>query len=186
MKFAPFVVIGAMLVAPALSREPAPEQVAAAALEAAPVFDGHNDVPIQLRGRFDNLINDFDFVDTLDTQDGDRAAMHTDLVRLEKGDVGAQFWSVYIPGEAGRDYARTQLEQIATACRMIEKYPDVFAYAGTADEVVRARRQGKIASMLGMEGGYGIENSLGPLKAYYDLGVRYMTLTHNTHTDWAD
>jgi membrane dipeptidase len=115
-----------------------------------------------------------------------RTPGHTDIARLRDGRVGAQFWSVYIPGEARGGYARTQLEQIAIARRVIAAYPDVFVLASTAADVERAHRAGRIASMLGMEGGYGIENSLGLLQAYYDLGVRYMALTHNTHLDWAD
>ncbi|MFO0333816.1 MAG: dipeptidase [Pseudomonadota bacterium] len=149
-------------------------------LDRAILFDGHNDLPITLRSEFGPV------PDPAQYDLRQRTRWQTDIPRLRAGRVGAQFWSVYIPGEAGRDFARTQLEQIATARRMIEKYPDVFEYASTADDVVRIRRAGRIASMLGMEGGYGIENSLGPLKAYYDLGVRYMALTHNTHTDWAD
>jgi len=101
--------------------------------------------------------------------------------------VGAQFWSVYIPGEI-RDsgYARVQLEQIDIARRVIAKYPDVFALATSEADVRRSFRQGRIASLLGMEGGHAIENSLGALRAYYDLGARYMTLTHNVTLDWAD
>jgi membrane dipeptidase len=105
---------------------------------------------------------------------------------LEKGGLGAQFWSVYIPGEIGSGYARMQLEQIDIARRIIERYPQTFKLATTAAEVRAARREGRIASLLGMEGGHAIENSLGALRAYYDLGVRYMTLTHNVNLDWAD
>ena len=101
--------------------------------------------------------------------------------------VGAQFWSVYIPGEI-RDsgYARVQLEQIDIALRVIDKYPEVLELTTTEAEVRRAFRRGHIASLLGMEGGHAIENSLGALRAYYDLGARYMTLTHNVTLDWAD
>jgi membrane dipeptidase len=101
--------------------------------------------------------------------------------------VGGQFWSVYIPGDI-RDsgYARVQLEQIDIARRVIARYPDVFTPALTAADVRKAYAQGKIGSLLGMEGGHAIENSLGALRAYYDLGVRYMTLTHNVTLDWAD
>ncbi|MXO52259.1 membrane dipeptidase [Erythrobacter gaetbuli] len=171
---------------PAAAKE-TPEQVAAAALEAAPVWDGHNDVPIQLRGRFDNLINDFDFVDTLDTQDGDRAAMHTDLVRLEKGDVGAQFWSVYVSAALPEPEAvQATIEQIDVTKRLIARNPDKLALALTADDVEKAMAEGKIASLMGMEGGHSIGNSLAVLRQMYDLGARYMTLTHSTTLDWAD
>jgi len=111
----------------------------------------------------------------------------TDIERLRRGMVGAQFWSVYVPGEvADSGYARVQLEQIDIARRVVDAYPDVFGWAYTADDVRRVFRQGKIASVIGMEGGHVIENSLGALRAYYDLGARYMTLTHNVTIDWAD
>jgi membrane dipeptidase len=112
---------------------------------------------------------------------------HTDLARLKAGMVGAQFWSVYTPGE-WRDsgYARVQLEQIDIARQIIAKYPDRLALALSADDIRREFKQGKLASLLGLEGGHAIENSLGALRAYYDLGVRYMTLTHNVTLDWAD
>jgi membrane dipeptidase len=101
--------------------------------------------------------------------------------------VGGQFWSVYIPGHLpGGGYARTQLEQIDLARRVIARYPARLAPAFTAADVERARRQGRIASLLGIEGGHAIEGSLCALRAYYDLGVRYMTLTHNVTLDWAD
>jgi membrane dipeptidase len=93
---------------------------------------------------------------------------------------------VYTPGETTEHLARTQLEQIDIARRMIERYPDTFTLASTAADVRKAKAAGKIAGMLGAEGGHSIEDSLGALRAYYDLGVRYMTLTHNNHTDWAD
>ncbi len=109
----------------------------------------------------------------------------TDLKRLRAGGVGAQFWSVYTPGE-GEHFAATQLEQIDVARQVIARYPEALRAAGTAAEIRAAHKDGRIASLLGIEGGHAIENSLGALRAYYDLGVRYMTLTHNTHTDWAD
>jgi membrane dipeptidase len=100
--------------------------------------------------------------------------------------VGGQFWSVYVPGEAKSGWAHTQLEQIELARRMIERYADHFVLALTASDVERAFKEGKIGSLLGMEGGHVIENSLGTLRAYYRLGARYMTLTHNVTLDWAD
>jgi len=150
-------------------------------LRSTPLVDGHNDLPWAIReskasprdvGRYDLRA---------------RAPGMTDIARLRQGMVGAQFWSVYIPGEI-RDsgYARVQLEQIDIARRVVDAYPDVFAWAGSPGEVRRVFRQGKIASMLGMEGGHAIENSLGALRAYHDMGVRYMTLTHNVTLDWAD
>jgi membrane dipeptidase len=111
---------------------------------------------------------------------------HTDLDRLRRGMVGGQFWSVYVPGELGQGFARAQLEQIDIARRVIEKYPDRLQFCGTALCVRQAFAAGRIGSLIGMEGGHVIENSLGALRAYYDLGARYMTLTHNVTLDWAD
>lgn len=144
------------------------------------LIDGHNDLPWAVR---------------IDKQSGGKVEAYdlrgkvpgqTDIARLRQGGVGAQFWSVYIPGEMPDGFARTQLEQIDTARRIIARYPDAFTFAHTAADIRAAHRSGKIASLMGMEGGHAIENSLGALRAYYDLGVRYMTLTHNVHTDWAD
>ena len=112
---------------------------------------------------------------------------HTDLDRLRTGMVSGQFWSLYIPGEiADSGFARVQMEQIDIARRIVEKYPDRLMWALTAHDLRRAQKEGKIGSVLGLEGGHAIENSLGTLRAYYDLGARYMTLTHNVTTDWAD
>jgi membrane dipeptidase len=144
------------------------------------LVDGHNDLPYAVRN-FKDAPGDIVAYDLRKPTPGD-----TDLARLRAGGLGAQFWSVYIPGEGRGPFARPQLEQIEIARRIIARYPDTFRFATTVAEIRAARRDGKIASMLGMEGGYGIENSLGALRAYYDLGVRYMALTHNAHTDWAD
>ncbi len=163
------------------------EQTAAAALEAAPVWDGHNDVPIQLRGRFDNRINDFDFADTLDTATEDRAAMHTDLTRLRTGKVSAQWWSVYVSASLPEPEAvQATIEQIDVTKRLIARYPDALQFALTADEVEQAMAAGRVASLLGMEGGHSIGSSLAVLRQMYDLGARYMTLTHGTTLSWAD
>jgi membrane dipeptidase len=110
----------------------------------------------------------------------------TDIPRLRQGGVGGQFWSVYIPAEDKTGYARTQLEQIELALRMIGKYPQDLGLALSADDVEREWKKGRIASLLGMEGGHAIENSLGALRGFYDLGARYMTLTHTMTLDWAD
>ena len=150
-------------------------------LEHTPLIDGHNDLPWRIRE--DSIARGN--VDAYDLRR--RTPGHTDLDRLKKGMVGAQFWSVYTPGE-WRDsgYARIQLEQIDIARRMIAKYPDRLALALSANDIRREFKDGKLASLLGLEGGHAIENSLGALRAYYDLGVRYMTLTHNVTLDWAD
>jgi membrane dipeptidase len=101
--------------------------------------------------------------------------------------VSGQFWSIYIPGEiADSGFARVQMEQIDIARRVVEKYPDRLMWALTSHDLRRAQKEGKVGSVLGLEGGHAIENSLGTLRAYYDLGARYMTLTHNVTTAWAD
>ena len=177
----------AMIVTAPLAAQDTPEEVAAAALEAAPVWDGHNDVPIQLRGRFGNVIGDFDFGDTLGTATPQRSAMHTDLVRLRKGKVGAQWWSVYVSASLDEPEAvQATIEQIDVTKRLIARYPGDMALALTADDVEQALAEGKIASLLGMEGGHSIGSSLAVLRQMYDLGARYMTLTHGRTLSWAD
>jgi membrane dipeptidase len=114
------------------------------------------------------------------------AKYETDLPRLREGRIAAQFWSVYVPGELKDGWAKTQLEQIDIAKRMIAQYPDRLMFATRSSDIAKARKAGKVASFLGMEGGHVIENSLGALRAYYDLGARYMTLTHNVTLDWVD
>jgi membrane dipeptidase len=150
-------------------------------LRQTPLIDGHNDLPWRIRE--DSIARGN--VDAYDLRK--RTPGHTDLDRLRKGMVGAQFWSVYIPGE-WRDsgFARVQLEQIDVARRMIAKYPDRLALALSADDIRRDFKQGKIGSLLGLEGGHAIEHSLAALREYYQLGARYMTLTHNVTLDWAD
>jgi membrane dipeptidase len=149
-------------------------------LRSAILVDGHNDLPWAVRTN-KAAPGDVAAYDLRTTTSG-----QTDLARLKLGGVGAQFWSVYIPGEIGSGFARTQLEQIDIARRIIARYPDHLRFATTVADVRAAHRAGRIASLLGMEGGHAIEDSLGALRAYYDLGVRYMTLTHNVHTSWAD
>ena len=150
-------------------------------LRASPLVDGHNDLPIVIREDA-NAPGDVAAYDLRRRTTGD-----TDLERLRLGEVGAQFWSVYIPGEIkDSGYAKVQLEQIDIARRIIERYPEALTLATSAGDVRAAFARGKIGSLLGMEGGHAIENSLGALRAYYRLGVRYMTLTHNVTLDWAD
>jgi membrane dipeptidase len=149
-------------------------------LQSAILVDGHNDLPWAIR---ENKAAPGD-VKAYDLRKPTPGA--TDLARLKLGGVGAQFWSVYIPGEIGSGFARTQLEQIDIARRIIAQYPDRLQFATSVADIRAAHRAGKIASLLGMEGGHAIEDSLGALRAYYDLGVRYMTLTHNVNLSWAD
>ncbi|WP_318203183.1 dipeptidase [Streptomyces sp. SCL15-4] len=144
-----------------------------------PVVDGHNDLPWALREqvRYD--------LDALDIAGDRRDRLHTDLPRLRAGGVGAQYWSVYVPAEQPEPVAAT-LEQIDCVHRMLERYPADLAPARTAADLEAARADGRIASLMGAEGGHSIANSLGTLRALYALGVRYMTLTHNSNVDWAD
>ena len=146
------------------------------------LFDGHNDLPWAIRG---NAAAPGD-VAAYDLREHAPAGGQTDIPRLREGRLGAQFWSVYTPPEAEGHFARTQLEQIEIARQFIARYPDTFTLASSAADIRAAKVAGKIGGMLGAEGGHAIEDSLGALHAYYDLGVRYMTLTHNKHTSWAD
>ncbi len=150
-------------------------------LRSTPLVDGHNDLPWAIR-ESSKAPHDVEAYDLRKTTPG-----HTDLARLAKGMVGAQFWSVYTPGEyADSGYARVQLEQIDIARQVMAKYPEKLRLALSTSDVRRDFRENVIGSLLGLEGGHAIENSLGALRAYYDLGVRYMTLTHNVTLDWAD
>ena len=141
------------------------------------LIDGHNDLPWTLREMFATDLSRVDL-----HQRG--ATVDTDIPRLRQGRVSGQFWSVFIPSGLPNP-ARTQLEQIELARRMIDAYPDTFLLP-PAPTTSGAPAAGKIASFLGMENGQAIENSLGTLRAYFALGVRYMTLTHGKNNDWAD
>ncbi|MFJ3281664.1 dipeptidase [Streptomyces halstedii] len=146
-----------------------------------PVVDGHNDLPWALR---EQVGYDLDARDIAVDQS---AALHTDIPRLRAGGVGAQFWSVYVATElTGDDAVSATLEQIDVVAELLARHPADLRRALTADDMERARAEGRIASLMGAEGGHSINNSLGTLRALYTLGVRYMTLTHNDNTDWAD
>src|SRR5688572_18905828 len=151
-------------------------------LRETPLVDGHNDLPWVIR----NDPKAPGDVAAYDLRGRAPAPGDTDFPRLAAGQVGAQFWSVYIPADLKGGFARTQLEQIDIARQIIARYPDRLRLALRADDVEPAFREGRIASFLGIEGGHALENSLGALRAYYDLGVRYMTLTHGKTLDWAD
>jgi len=148
-------------------------------LAANPVIDGHNDLLWTMRD-----LNGYDFaaydVGELQSQ------THTDLTRLRAGGVGAQFWSVFVPGSEGERSVRSTLEQVDAAYTMVARYPDRLALATTADEVEEAWQGGRIACLMGAEGGHQIAESLAVLRMYHRLGVRYLTLTHNENVPWAD
>ena len=152
-------------------------------LATTPLVDGHNDLPWVIRnseaGPHDVEAPEHDL--------RKETSFHTDLERLRAGGVGAQWWSVYIPFEAVEEgAAKVQLEQIDIALQIIDKYPEAMELATSVSGLESAFGRGRVASMLGMEGGHAIENSLGTLRAFYSMGVRYMTLTHNGTLDWAD
>jgi membrane dipeptidase len=157
----------------------APLDTARALLREFPVVDGHNDLPWALRKQAG-----YD-LDALDIAGDQHEHLHTDLPRLREGGVGAQYWSVYVPSEQPEPVAAT-LEQIDCVRRLLARYPAQLAPAQTAADMEAARRDGRIASLMGAEGGHSIANSLGTLRGLYALGVRYMTLTHNSNVDWAD
>ena len=163
---------------PSSASDPAPGR-AHDVLARYPILDGHNDLPYALRG-----LNNYD----LDGYpiDVEQRQTYTDLVRLRAGGVGGQFWSVYVPCGAGAQSVRMTLEQVDFVRRMVARYPDQLALALTAGEVTAAFEQGRIASLLGAEGGHSIGGSLAVLRMLYAMGVRYMTLTHNDNTPWAD
>jgi membrane dipeptidase len=146
----------------------------------SPLIDGHNDYPWALR---ENAQRDLDKLDITRSQ----PSIMTDIPRLKAGGVGGQFWSVYVPAELqGQGAVTATLEQIDIVHRMMKKYPDTFELALTADDIERIFRKGKIASLIGMEGGHSIDNSLGNLRMFYRLGARYMTITHAKNIPWAD
>jgi membrane dipeptidase len=149
-----------------------------------PLIDGHNDLPWQYRKRVDNHIASIDLSADTSTLD---PPLHTDIARLRRGHVGAQFWAIYVPSSyEGPGAARILFEQIDVTRRLIARYPDTFALATCADEIMHAFSEGKIASVLAVEGGHAIENSLAVLRQAYAAGARYMTLTHNDNIAWAD
>lgn len=163
-----------------MAADPALLDRARSVLSDHPIVDGHNDLAWAMRKKAGY---DFGKVDIARPQPD----LHTDIPRLRAGHVGAQFWSVFVPARLGGDTAvSATFEQIDAVHEMVRRYPDQFMLATTADEVERARETGRIGSLLGAEGGHSINESLATLRAMYALGVRYMTLTHNSTLSWAD
>lgn len=148
---------------------------------AALLIDGHNDLPWRLRELHGGALDKCDIAEP-------QPKLHTDLPRLRQGGVGGQFWSVYVPAETDRTGTalRDTLEQIDLVHRLIARYPDTLELALTADDIERIHGEGKIASLIGVEGGHSIQASLGALRQLYKLGARYMTLTHGDTLSWAD
>jgi membrane dipeptidase len=147
----------------------------------SPVIDGHNDYPWALRER--DVGGDFNKADITEPV----PSLMTDIPRLRRGGLGAQFWSVYVPADMqGKEAVRATLEQIDVVHRMTKRWPETFELALTADAAERAFKSGRIGSMIGMEGGHSIDNSLATLRQMYAVGARYMTLTHSQNVPWAD
>ena len=145
-----------------------------------PLIDGHNDLPWRYRRMVNRAISAMDISEP-------QPQLHTDIPRLRQGGVGGQFWSVFVPASLdSSQHVPATMEQIDLVYNMIRRYPETFQLALDADQVEAAFRQGKIASLIGMEGGHSIGNSLATLRMFYRLGARYMTLTHSQNVPWAD
>jgi membrane dipeptidase len=175
--------VAAVLAAGPVLAQDAGEARARRILERTPLIDGHNDLPWALRQNHGNDPYAVDLAADLDAS----TDLHTDIPRLRAGGVGAQFWSVYVPASmTPPDAAVATFEQIDTVKRIVAAHPEAFELATTAADIERIHLRGRIASLIGMEGGYSIDDSLGLLREFFDAGARYITLTHSRTTTWAD
>jgi membrane dipeptidase len=179
-----FASIALLVSSTAVAADKSAEAVAEAVLTKTPIIDGHNDTPEQIRALFGNDFSKFD-LNTLPPEV--LAKTHTDMPKLRTGKVGGQFWSVWVdPALPKHEAVTATLEQIDTVERMIDRYQGTLLMARTADELEAAMKAGKVASLIGMEGGHSIGGSLGVLRQMHRAGARYMTITHFLTTDWAD
>lgn len=185
LRFLPLLLLVLPLSLMAADKPPSKDIVlteeAAAIHREALLIDGHNDLPYALREKDGPAFRNIDLSKP-------QPKLHTDIARLRKGNVGAQFWSAWVPVDTIKKgtAVRMTLEQIDVIHEMVRRYPDAFEMASDTEDIRRIRKAGKIASLIGVEGGHSIDNSLGVLRDYYRLGVRYMTLTHSESLDWAD
>jgi membrane dipeptidase len=192
MRFLPLACVGLLAAAAGFAQNPggntpgSPKDVvvspeAAAIHREALLIDGHNDLPWELRETDGTTFRNIDLTKP-------QKRFHTDIPRLKQGNVGAQFWSAYVPASYGKKNTavKATLEQIDVIHEMVRRYPETFEMASGTADILRICKAGKIASLIGVEGGHSIDNSLSILRDYYKLGVRYMTLTHSESLDWAD
>jgi membrane dipeptidase len=185
---AAFALAAALLATPALAQPAPPTRAESARIERilkrTPLIDGHNDLPWEIRDSFGGDLSRVDIAGDTSTL---TPPLHTDIPRLRRGRLGAQFWSVYVPATLkGRDATEAVQRQIDITRRMVEQHPEVFQLANSADDIVRIHRRGRIASMFGIEGGEAINGDLAMLREFRAAGVLYMTLTHATTIAWVD